>query len=194
MGKSSHLLDRPGDSSEKEGNFPRAHSKVASEPGLGPQDLKALPTTQLCSRLGHTGLRVLSESSGDGPARPLTSSPLARCLLRGSPDAPQPFFMSPPCSRVLSRLVSPRGLEQQLTFCQTHVCPLHTPHSEEGPYYPHLTDEETDALPKVTRLTNSGGGFKSRLPDTSVSHPPPLLPLYSGTHCLSLFSGHLPPL
>lgn len=59
MGKSSHLLVRPGDSSEKEGNFPRAHSKVASEPGLGPQNLKAFPTTWLCSRLGHTGPLVL---------------------------------------------------------------------------------------------------------------------------------------
>lgn len=52
MGKSSHLLDRAGDSSKKEGNFPRAHSKVASEPGLGPQNLKALPTARLCSSLG----------------------------------------------------------------------------------------------------------------------------------------------
>ena len=53
------------------------------------------------------------------------------------------------------------------------VSPRHTPHSEEGPCYPHLTDEETEALPKVTRLTHGGGGFKSRLPDTSASHPPP---------------------
>ena len=52
MGKSSHLLDRAGDSSEKEGNFPRAHSKVASEPGLGPQNLKAHPTARPCSTLG----------------------------------------------------------------------------------------------------------------------------------------------
>jgi len=52
MGKSSHLLDRPGDSSEKEGNFPRAHSKVASEPGLGPQDLKALPPHSSAATLG----------------------------------------------------------------------------------------------------------------------------------------------
>lgn len=61
------------------------------------------------------------------------------------------------------------------------VSPQHTPHSEEGPCYPHLTDEETEALTKVTRLTRGGGGFKSRLSDTPplTLHPPTPLPWHT---------------
>ena len=120
MGNPVTSLSDQGTAQKRKGTSQEPTARWHQSQDWDPRISKLFPPHGSAAALG-TQAHWFSESSGDGPARPLTSSPLARCLPRRSADTPQLFLVSPPCSLALSRLVSPQGLEQQLTFCQAHV-------------------------------------------------------------------------